>query len=122
MPVKIKRRPTKIILRVREIKEQPELNTDTYWDKIKGGADLCFVCDKKFTPSQRRTFIGRHKHTGIILMRHVHCESGSANWIEKFGGRVAFDNTPSPVRNLTLRVRKDIEEEPQSVIIRRREK
>lgn len=121
MPVKIKRRPTKIILRLRE-KEQPKPDTGTYWDKIKGGEDVCFVCDKKFHANQRRQFVGKHKYTEEKLMRHEYCESGSANWIEKFGGRISFDNTPTPVRNLDLRIKKKEKEKPEPVQIRRREK
>lgn len=86
MTTKIKRR---IKIKRRKIIES-SLNDIfiNYWNKIKGGKDFCFVCDKIFKSHHKRTYIGKHKISGEKLYRHDFCESGSINWINKFGGKI----------------------------------
>jgi hypothetical protein len=84
---------TKINRRIK-IKRRKIINNSSndifvdYWNKIKGGKDFCFVCDKIFKSHHKRKYIGNHKMSGEKLYRHDFCESGSSNWISKFGGRI----------------------------------
>ena len=89
----------------------------THWNKIEGGSDSCFVCDGRFTPYQKKkqtiVLVGFHKITGDILLRHEHCESGSTNWIGKFGGRLDS--------RIKLPIKRE-KTEPKKIILKRRRK
>ena len=85
MTIKIKRR-VKIKRREKKLNCKIIINGN-YWDKIKGGENTCYVCDKKIRPAQQKTYIGLHKYSGEKLFRHAYCEAGSSNWMEKFGCR-----------------------------------
>lgn len=103
-------------------RRKTELITDrniikSHWNKIKGGETNCFVCDKKFKVHHRKKYIGKHKLTGEILLRHDYCESGSINWEEKFGGRIAFQT----VSNSKIKDKRQIKTEQKlTTIIKRR--
>ena len=76
----------------RRMKSNSTSNDVSYWEKIHGGIDACFVCDKKFKSHHKKIYIGRHKESGEPLFRHNYCEAGSSNWTEKFGGRIIVVN------------------------------
>ncbi len=93
--VEIKRRKKIIVVKPNDEQEDlylKETKVKPHWEKIKGGSDQCFVCDKKFRQNHDKKFIGYHKLTGEVLLRHTYCESGSVNWTEKFGDRLTFLN------------------------------
>lgn len=93
--VEIRRRrsvPTIIHRRRSVAKPTPSFEIyGNHWDKIEGGRDKCFVCDKKFRSHHEQRYIGRHKYTGAELHRHHYCETNSHNWIKKFGGYVSLN-------------------------------
>lgn len=79
----------------------PTIDTGSHWDNIVGGEDICFVCDKKFKKPHEQQYVGIHKHTGEKLLRHHSCESGSANWIAKFGDRL-FNKTKKVIEKVKV--------------------
>jgi hypothetical protein len=85
------------------------MNEESHWKHIVGGDEKCFVCDKVFKKGQVKQLVGFHKITGVNLVRHHYCESGSVNWEKKFGGRFWLNKNKS-----------DQKEEP--IIIKRRKK
>ncbi len=84
---------------------------DSHWKYIVGGDEKCFVCDKVFRKGQGKQLVGVHKITGVNLVRHHYCESGSVNWEKKFGGRFWLKKT-------TIKQK----ENKPSIIIKRRVK
>ena len=103
------------IIRRKKIITDENGNGKGYWSHIQGG-DLCFVCDKKFKPAQKKVFVGYHKFTGEKLNRHDYCEAGSSNWTKKFGGRIINDKKFKliSVSNETS------DQKPATTIVRRR--
>ena len=86
--VDIKRRKKIMIVETPQ-EEDPCLNKTpvrSHWKKITGGDDNCYVCDKKFKTHHEKIYIGVHRLNGSKLFRHVYCECGSSNWVNKFGG------------------------------------
>lgn len=51
---------------------------ESHWDVITMAHDVCFVCDKKIKPSQRKVSVGPG------LDRHEGCDSNSEKWRKKF--------------------------------------
>jgi hypothetical protein len=90
----------------------------SHWNKIKGGEVNCFVCDKKFKAHHNKKYIGKHKLTGEILLRHDYCESGSNNWEEKFGGRITFNTVSNSKIKEKQKSKKELK--PTTIIKRRK--
>jgi|GEM_PF-2309649 hypothetical protein len=91
-----------------------------HWDKIKGGENFCYVCDKKFKPKHTKIYIGQHNLTGEKLFRHSYCESGSDNWNKKFGGRIIMKDSKSKKEYKNEKKKK--EKTTTITIIKRRKK